>query len=217
MVFSGRKQLPKLNLGSTANAAPRAVRDRVSEGDIIRVSGDVEMLDFGTSFEFANGIFDGFDNFNEEIQEIRRFVGDEVDLEDFDEFQGPEMDLYDAFFDLLEEMMPKEYNDMVASNIYPLDDEDQNLEFWALIQGDSLESDPVELLSKYQSSNIPNCTVLARVETITNEDAGPDPEGEDEEDMDLGSLHHFVDSLAAEFGFKVSYPSIAISPITIYR
>lgn len=57
--------------------------------------------------------------------------------------------------------------------------------------------------------------MVARVETITDpEEQQEEPEGEE---LDFGLLHHISDELAVDLGFKVSHPSIAVSPIAIYR
>jgi len=105
---------------------------------------------------------------------------------------------------------------MLAARIHPFEDE-SSLWFWALVQDDNLDTDPVELLSKYETSEIPNCTVVARVETITENLDDEEDENEEGEGIQFGTFHHFADAIASDFGFKVSYPAISISPIAIYR
>lgn len=57
-------------------------------------------------------------------------------------------------------------------------------------------------MAKYEKRNIPNCTLLTRVETITNDPT--DLANMDEFDSDqIGTLHHLVDGLASEMGLKV--------------
>ena len=197
------------------NAAPSAIREEVSEGDIIRVSGKIDMLDFDTSFEFIDGILNGLREMNERIEEVTRNI--DVSEEDIQEMSGvstSELNAYESVFGLMRRVMPQQYTNLIAANVYPVE-HNKDLTFWALIQSDSLESNPVEMLSKYQNSSIPNCTVLARVESITERE--DDEQEIDVENIDLGTLHHLSDNVAANYGFKVSYPAISISPIAIYR
>ncbi|EMA49190.1 MULTISPECIES: DUF6414 family protein [Halococcus] len=198
------------------NVAQGGVRDRIEEGDIIRVTGDLDLLDFQTSLEFANGIFEGFDNFEQKVEDldIDERLKAEYDLGEITEINSAEMELISLIFDLFEDMMPEEYRNMVAAEIRA-QNEHPEPSFWGLVESEKLNSNPAELLSKYQSSSVPDCTVLARVETITTSEGGTQPDEMD--DLSLGSFHHFTDDIAAEFGFKVSHPSIGISPIAIYR
>jgi hypothetical protein len=112
-------------------------------------------------------------------------------------------------------MLPPEYKNMIISELYPLDGNEEHT-IWSVLEGDKLEGSPVELLAKYEKQEIPNCTILARVETITEDPSGiGDMEGMGENQ--IGMLHHLVDGFASQMGLKVSYPSISVTPIAIYR
>ena len=225
--------LSEMEESHETNTALTLVQNEISEGDVIRVTGDMEVLDFNTSLSFIDGMITGIENFDEKMKNaadenidmnVMRalLTGDSSNNEDaisarelFD-ISSEELLLINSIFSLFDDVMPDQYREMVAANIYPMGS-DEKLNFWALIRSSDLENDPVEILSKYQASKIPNCTVLARVETICEADAADDvPEGT-QGDIEFGMIHHFSDEIAAEFGLKVKYPSIAISPIAIYR
>ena len=205
-------------------AAPSKVKSEISEGDIVRAKGDTELLDFSTGNEFMDGFFNSIDDlraFEEEMndatKEQKRVT--ELSSEDIEELlktkeEMESIELLKPIFDMFSSFMPEAYNEMVAAQIYPFE-ESKEYKLWALLQEENLETNPVELLSKYQRNSIPNCTIVARVETIT-EDKNQEEES-DEGELDLGSLLHITDDMAAEFGFKVDHPSIAVSPIAIYR
>ena len=222
-------------------AARSKVASSVSEGDIIRISGDIELLDFATSLQFIDGMLNAIDKFDETIMEANQGTesepsaaqseavrealtdDDESDLsgttaaELFD-ITPAEVEAIRFMFDLFHEITPSEYEDMLVTRVFPPVGESK-FSFWGLVQREKLDTNPVELLSKYETSKIPNCTILARVETITEnpEDDGEDEENGDSDDFDFGTLHHFSDEIASNFGLKVSHPEISISPIVIYR
>ncbi|WP_372478914.1 hypothetical protein ACAH01_08700 [Halomicrobium sp. HM KBTZ05] len=209
------------------SAVPSRFKNEVDEGDIIRVSGNVNLLDFRSGVELMEGFFDAIDLL-EEVQTtaIREALrGNELENIDIDEFgfAFDEFESIEPLFEMFTEVMPDEYTEMVAAECQPFTDIDSFL-FWALIDRDKLERSPVELLSKYQSNDVPNCTMIARVDTITQESVSGAtdtdeirPDGNDDDDVEFGKILHLADDLATNFGFKVEYPEIAVSPIAIYR
>jgi hypothetical protein len=205
------------------SALPSRFRDRVNEGDIIRVTGGVDLHDFKTGVDLMEGFFEALGHLEEvqteAIQEaLRGNTMEEIDLEEFG-FAYSEFESVEPLFDMFTEVMPDEYTEMVAAECEPFEDAEQFM-FWALVDRAKLERPPVELLSKYQSSTIPSCTMVARVDTITEESIDTETDTEEvqsEEDVEFGKLLHIADDLATEFGFKVEYPEISVSPIAIYR
>jgi len=193
-------------------------RDQISEGDIIRVQGNMELSDVSTSLDLLGG----FVSMMSTVQQLEEMGVGSFDMEDaFDEgSQFAEMDwetreqAFTAFVDLFSELLPEEYENMIISELFPLESNEEHT-IWSILDGDKLENEPVEMMAKYEKRDIPNCTFIARVETITN-----DPSDLADANFDsnqLGMLHHLVDGLASEMGLKVSYPSISVTPIAIYR
>ena len=225
--------LNEMEENNETNAALTLVQNKISEGAVIRVTGNMEVLDFSTSLAFIDGMVSGIENFDERMKNaadedidmsiMRTLLTDDnsnnedaVSAKELFDISSEELLLINSIFSLFDDVMPDQYREMVAANIYPVES-NEKLNFWALIRSSDLENDPVEILSKYQASKIPNCTVLARVETICEADVADDvPEGT-QGDVEFGTIHHFSDEIAAEFGLKVKYPSISISPIAIYR
>ncbi|MFK8214462.1 DUF6414 family protein [Haloferax volcanii] len=206
-----------------ASALPSRFRNSVDEGDIIRVSGGVDLHDFRTGVDLMEGFFKAL-SYLEEVQTeaikeaLRGNTMEGIDLEDFG-FGYSEFESIKPLFDMFTEVMPDEYTEMVAAECDPFEEAEQFI-FWALVDRAKLERPPVELLSKYQSSTIPSCTMVARVETITEEPIDTETDTEEvqsEDDVEFGKLLHIADDLATQFGFKVEYPEIAVSPIAIYR
>lgn len=227
--------------GSYAERTARnKIASSVSKGDIIRVQGDMELLDFSTSLDFTQGMLSAFDKVDSTLRESSEKGTDgntgtaadsEVFREDLldDDHQSDDLSAADIFgigpddldairlmFDMFHDVMPSEYENMVVTQVFPPIGESL-FWFWGLIQRNKLDTDPVELLSKYETSEIPNCTVLARVETITEKQDDDQDDDSNDDTVDFGTLHHFSDAIASDFGFKVSYPAISISPIVIYR
>lgn len=228
--------------GSYAERASRnKIASSVSEGDIIRVKGDMELLDFSTSLDFVQGMLSAFDKVDSTLRESSekgadRDNGTAADSEVFregllddDQSESDDLSAADIFgispddldairlmFDMFHDIMPSGYEDMVVTQVFPPIG-GSSFWFWGLIQRNKLDTDPVELLSKYETSEIPNCTVLARVETITEEQDEDQDDDSSDDAFDFGTLHHFSDTIASDFGFKVSYPAVSISPIVIYR
>ncbi|QSG11858.1 Uncharacterized protein HSBGL_1441 [Halapricum desulfuricans] len=223
----------------TERAARSSVASEVSEGDIIRVSGSVELLNFSTSMEFVDGMLSAVNRLEEVLDDSEDTTSDEAPAAESDimreglteDDESPvenltandvvgvsqeDLSAIEVMFELFHEVIPSQYEEMLAARIHPFEDE-SSLWFWALVQDDNLDTDPVELLSKYETSEIPNCTVVARVETITENPDGEEDENEEGEGIQFGTFHHFADAIASDFGFKVSYPAISISPIAIYR
>jgi hypothetical protein len=223
----------------TERAARSSVTSVVSEGDIIRVTGSVELLNFSTSMEFIDGILSAVNRLEEELDDSEDTTSDEAPATESDimreslteDEESPlenltandvvgvsqeDLSAIELIFKLFHEFIPSQYEEMLAARIYPFEDESP-LWFWALVQDDNLDTDPVELLSKYEMSEIPNCTVVARVETITENPDDEDDKNEEGEGTHFGTFHHFADAIASDFGFKMSCPAISISPIAIYR
>jgi len=205
------------------SALPSRFRDGVDEGDIIRVTGGVDLHDFRTGVDLMEGFFEALGRLEEVQTEavkeaLRGNKMEEIDLEEFG-FAYSEFESIEPLFDMFTEVMPQEYTEMVAAECEPFKNADQFI-FWALIDRAKLERPPVEILSKYQSSTIPSCTMVARVDTITEEPIDTETDTEEvqsEDDVEFGKLLHIADDLATQFGFKVEYPEIAVSPIAIYR
>jgi len=204
------------------SALPSRFRDGVAEGDIIRVTGGVDLHDFKTGVDLMEGFLEALEHLEEFQTEtvkeaLRSNKIEEIDLEEFG-FAYSEFESIEPLFETFTEVMPKEYTEMVAAECEPFNNAEEFL-FWALVDRAKLERPPVELLSKYQSSTIPTCTMVARVDTITEEsiEAETDKEVQSEDDVEFGKFLHIADDLATQFGFKVEYPEIAVSPIAIYR
>lgn len=194
-------------------------RESISEGDIIRVQGDVEVSDVSTSLEFMGG----FVSMMSRLQEFEDLGIGSFDMENTmdDDSKFAEMDwntreqAFQLIFSTISNILPDEYENMIIAELFPLEDTREH-SIWSILDGDKLEGKPVELLAKFEERKIPNCTMLARVDTITRNPANI----QDSDDLDssqLGMLHHIVDGLAADMGMKVSYPSISATPIAIYR
>lgn len=206
------------------SALPGRFRSDVSEGDLIRASGTLTLSDFRTSLDLMEGFFEAIDLLEEfQTEAIREQLSGgsygEMDLSDIGQMGFTEFKSMEPLFNTFQRVIPDDYRQMIVSELSP--SEDMDFVFWSTIPRETMESTPVELLSKHQESQIPNCTILARVESITSEGAGPDEDeldemGEDEE-FEFGELLHVADSLGSEFGLKVDYPAISVSPIAIYR
>lgn len=194
-------------------------RDRISEGDIIRVQADMELSDVSTSLDLLGG----FVSMMSTMQELDTLGIEGFDMEGaFDEdSKFAEMDwdtreqALNAFLDMFSAILPEEYENMIIAELFPLDGNREHT-VWSILDGEKLEGKPVELMAKYEKRDIPNCTLIARVDTITN-DPTEIGNSEDLDSDQLGMLHHLVDGLASQMGLKVSYPSISVTPIAIYR
>ena len=212
------------------SALPSRFRDQVDEGDIIRVTGTINFLDFRTSMEIISGFFEGIDLLEEFQTEVIReqLTGDstEFDISSVTQLGFSEFKSLEPLFETFHAVLPNEYLEMLIAELSPSDPESE-FQFWATVQRDKLETNPVELLSKHQTNYIPDCTMLARVENITkppeesptHEEVAPaDPdEDSEEDDFEFGELLYAADDLGSEFGLKVEYPKISVSPIAIYR
>lgn len=194
-------------------------RDRISEGDIIRVQADMELSDVSTSLDLLGG----FVSMMGTMEKLDSLGIDGFDMEGaFDEgSEFAEMDwdtreqTFDAFLDMFSAILPEEYENMIIAELFPLDGNREHT-VWSILDGEKLEGKPVELMAKYEKRNIPNCTLIARVDTITNDPT--ETENSDDLDSDqLGMLHHLVDGIASQMSLKVSYPSISVTPIAVYR
>lgn len=199
-------------------ALPSKVRTEIAEGDIIRITCDLQLLDFEASIELMNGFFKAIDD----LEALSENISDPNDKSEiFEPSEVREMlqiteemnDLksIEPMFDFFENILPAAYDELLAAEAYPYENSTEKI--WALLQEENLESKPVELLSKYQRSTIPNCTLIARVDTITEE---MEEQAEDDE-FNFGTFHHISDDLASDFGLKVRHPAISVSPIAIYR
>lgn len=212
------------------SALPNRFRDRVNEGDVIRITGTVNFLDFRTSMELMSGFFEGIDLIEEfQTEVIRELLTDgntQADLNAVSEMGFSEFKSLKPLFETFQSVLPEEYLDMLIAELDPVDGEDE-FRFWATVQRDKLETNPVELLSKHQTNNIPRCTMLARVENITTppQESADSSEvtpaeidsEDDEDDFEFGELLYVADDLGSEFGLKVEYPKISVSPISVYR
>lgn len=193
-------------------------RDRISEGDIVRIQADMELSDVSTSLE----LFGGFISMMSKMERLSELGMGSFDMDDaFEDSELEDMDprrreeVLELILDFISGVLPSEYENMIIAEMYPLE-ENQEHTIWSILDGDKLEGRPVELMAKYEKRDIPNCTLLARVETITNDPT--DLADMDDFDSDqIGMLHHLVDGLASQMGLKVSYPSISVTPIAIYR
>ena len=212
------------------SALPSRFRNQVNEGDVIRVPGIVNFLDFRTSMELMSGFFDGIDLIEEfQTEAIREQLtkeSTEFDLSNVAELGFSEFKSIEPLFETFRAVLPEEYLEMLVAELAPLG-HDSEFRFWATVQRDKLETNPVEMLSKHQTNYISNCTMLARVENITtspteNQSAGevaPADTGESDstDDFEFGELLYAADDLGSEFGLKVEYPKVSVSPISIYR
>jgi hypothetical protein len=193
-------------------------RNRISEGDIVRIQADMELSDVSTSLD----LFGGFISMMNKMEQLSDLGIGSFSMEDsFEDSEFADMDperreeVFTLIFELISGILPKEYENMIIAEMFPLEDNREHT-IWSILDGDKLEGKPVELMAKHEKRDIPNCTLIARVDTITND---PAELGELEHlDSDqIGMLHHLVDGLASEMGLKVSYPSISVTPIAIYR
>lgn len=194
-------------------------RDQISEGDIIRVQADMELSDISTSLDLLGG----FVSMMSTMQELDSLGVDAFDMEGVfgDDSQFAEMDwdtrekTFNAFINMFSAILPEEYENMIIAELFPLN-ENREHTIWSILDGGKLEGKPVELMAKYEKRDVPNCTLIARVDTITND---PTETGGSEnfDSGQLGQLHHLVDGFASEMGLKISHPSISVTPIAIYR
>jgi hypothetical protein len=190
-------------------------RKEISEGDIIKISGNLQISDFETSFNMIEGLFEALQD-----DQARQMLGDDIlDTEDFYDQTGeditrPENDQLggiETIFSMLRGFLPSEYENMITGQL-----NNQESNFWSTLEREKLETGPTEILAKYEDSNIPECTIVARVDTITTnpgEQAGVDVDSTGQ----FGMIHHMADQIAVEMGLKVQHPAIAITPIAIYR
>lgn len=196
-------------------------RSVVEEGDFVRVTGSLYFQDFKTSMELVGGFFDA-------IKEIKQYQADviqqqisgenvaDLDINSIQESDLNEFESVEPLFDAFSSVLPEEYQKILVAELTP--DVDESLPFRATVQRDKLETTPEELLSKHQTSNIRNCTMLARVENITTPSENDTENIENvDDDSDFGELLDEADDFASIFGLKASYPQISVSPIAIYR
>jgi len=190
--------------------------DSISEGHIIRVNGDLEVSDMSTSLSFLSGmLLFMFDSDKSEALGLNSVDADEVFNEgssfaDMDDDEREKALL--SFFEILTDLVPTEYEEMIFAELFPIqNNREQSIRL--TIDESKLEDTPIELMTNYESSRIPNCTLVGRVKTITRDEMIGMGGGLD----NIGMMHHLIDELAAEMGLKVSYPSISVRPIAIYR
>lgn len=198
---------------STRSGGPWA---DISEGHIIRVNGDLEVSDVSTSLDLLSRILSvKFDSGRlgalglESVDADGAFDEDSLfaDVDD-DEREEALLD----FFDVLSDLLPPEYEEMIFAELFPIqNDREQSIRL--TIDESKLEDSPIELMTNHENSQIPNCTLVGRVKTITRDEPIEFQDGLD----NIGMMHHQADKLAAEMGLKVSYPSISVRPIAIYR
>jgi hypothetical protein len=194
------------------------LQEQVSEGDIIRIKTDLHLQDFESSFEILNGFLDSADDIEEFLGKISQIDGegmineeDVQDWEDMKDFQQI-VSVFRPMFNMFEEILPADFSQMVVGQASLGDSVDRGL--WALLNENNLESNPVELTAKYQHDSIPGATIIARVDNITEPPSG---EGVDADEADIGQFLQLMGDLGKNFGFKVSYPDISISPIAVHR
>lgn len=201
---------------------PGEVRDTIVEGDLIRVTGAIKFSDYRTSMDLMEGFFEAIDpleDFQTNLIKQHGAISQQDFANEFEELQAlQEFRHFEPLFTAFGEIIPEEYRDMVAAELSPIST-DHDFKFRATINRDNLETNPVELLAKYQRSEIKGCTMLGRVENITQQKSVKQAaeEGVNEDDFNLGELLDVADELGAEFGLKTSYPQISITPIAIYR
>ncbi|WP_160168032.1 DUF6414 family protein [Haloterrigena salina] len=195
-----------------------ALQRDICEGDIIRINIELQLRDFQSSFELLNGFLDSADDLERFIGQISEIEGgdmmDESDVEEWKELRDAQQmfETLGPLFEMFENVLPQAYSEMVVGKA-PIGG-DTNMDFWALLQEEKLETEPVELIAKYQNNSIPSATIIARVDTITEP---PTDDPVEEDDSDLGDMLQVIGDLGKDFGFKVSYPDVAISPIAVYR
>ncbi|WP_327053513.1 DUF6414 family protein [Halomicrococcus gelatinilyticus] len=206
------------------SALPSRFRNEVEEGDIIKVSGELNFSDFNTSVELMDGFFDMIELLEEfQTEAVRKqLTGDTsevTELSEVGEFELQKFKPAEPIFNALKTVLPNEYRQMLITELSPISDND--FTFWATVERDNLETTPVEFLSKYQSNDIENCTMLARVENITSEldeeEQASLSEIEEGEDVEIGKFLNFAGELGSQFGLAVKYPKVSVSPIAIYR
>lgn len=191
----------------------------ISESSIIRVNGDLEVSDISTNIDFIAGILSIM--YDSEAREVLEVLGDDSPhtdkafdkgspLADMDDEEQKEVLL--SFFNIFTDLIPAEYEEMIFAEMFPIQN-NRNHKIRLTIDESKLEDTPIELMTNYENSRIPNCTLVGRVKTITSDESVPLGDGLDK----IGMMHHLTDGLAAEMGLKVSYPSISVKPIAIYR
>ncbi|WP_458188957.1 DUF6414 family protein [Haladaptatus sp. NG-WS-4] len=194
-------------------------RDRISEGDIIRVEGDMVLSDVSTSLDMFDGFISLMGNMGEHDYLGVESFGMGNTFDDDSEFAEMDWETREKTFrlmlDLISGILPEEYENMIIAELFPVEGISEH-SIWSILQSDKLEGNPIELMAKYEKRDIPNCTFIARIDTITDDPTNFDDMDELGSDQ-IGMLHHLVDDFASEMGLKVSYPSISVTPIAIYR
>ncbi len=181
-------------------------------------------MDFQTSVDLMDGFFDAIDLLEEfQTETIRNQLSgmsaEDIDMSEISQLEFTEFRSLKPLFETLEAVLPDEYRDMIITEL-DLANTGNDFGFWATIKRDKLETSPVELISKHQSQEVPNCTMLARVESITtepNEDPTAEEINQENDDFEFGELLHVANDLGSEFGLNVEYPKVSVSPISIYR
>lgn len=190
-------------------------REAISEGDIVKIFGDLQISDFKTSFNMIEGLLEALED--DQLQKM--FGEDKINPKEFYERAnglnipktGNKIEGINTIFSMFRSFLPSKYENMITGKL-----RNNDAKFWSTLNREKLESDPTEILTKYEDSKIPKCTVVARVDTITK-DLEEKVGVELEDSKQFGMFHHMADQIAVEMGLKVQYPAIAITPIAIYR
>ncbi|WP_256687335.1 DUF6414 family protein [Halococcus qingdaonensis] len=190
--------------------------DDISEGHIIRVDGNLEVSDMSTSLDLLLGIL----SVMSDSEKLEALGLNSVDMDETFDEDSPLADMDDDerkermldFFDTFSAFIPAEYEEMIFAELFPIqNNREQSIRL--TIDESKLEDTPIELMTNYESNRIPNCTLVGRVKTITRNKSIELKDGLN----NIGMMHHLTDELATEMGLKVSYPSISVKPIAIYR
>ena len=140
--------------------------DGISEGNIIRVNGDVEVSNMSTSLGFLTGLLSVM--YDPEVRAtLEALGGDSSDADEAFDEDSPLADMDDderedvllAFFEVLTDLVPAEYEEMIFAEMFPIQS-DREHKIRLTIDESKLEDTPIELMTNYESSRIPNCTLV---------------------------------------------------------
>lgn len=111
------------------DALPSKVRDEISEGDIIRVSGDLQLMDFGASMDFIEGMLSSKTHIEDfESRASNHSSQEGVDSDDISEL-NKELDMIRMFkpmVDMMSNVIPDSYEDLLTAEINPYVDSEEN-------------------------------------------------------------------------------------------
>lgn len=195
------------------------VRDNLKQTDIIKVTAYVEIFDY----EYVDNFLNIFKDLPETVAECSSIASGTISKKQAKKDALKQMGAKDwkNTINPISKLINTMYKGIISLKIYPLGTE-ANPFLLGRLNKDYLQYDREMLLFQYGTRPSQKWTIVGQISSIPNkkEDNLEQPELNEEYNMlDIELMLRYIIDIAISCGlkFSVSYPSIGIIPLAIYR